>query len=83
MSETTSQDPGLIRSRAKITLEVTFAILLCLAALLGNVLVVYVMNKYSEMQTITNIFIHNLAMTDILMTTLTMPLWAASLYTGT
>ncbi|XP_022805394.1 melatonin receptor type 1C-like [Stylophora pistillata] len=83
MSEKTSQDPGLSRSRAEITLELTFAILVCLAALLGNVLVVYVINKYSEMQTITNIFIQNLAMTDILMAALTMPLWAASLYTGT
>ncbi|XP_022801371.1 visual pigment-like receptor peropsin [Stylophora pistillata] len=83
MSETTSQDPGLSRSRAEITLKVTSAILLCLAALLGNVLVVYVINKYSEMQTITNIFIQNLALTDILMATLTMPLWVASLYTGT
>ncbi|XP_022801369.1 visual pigment-like receptor peropsin [Stylophora pistillata] len=78
MSETTSQNPSLSRS-----LEVTFAILLCLAALLGNVLVIYVITKYSEMQTITNIFIHNLALADIFMATLIMPLWTANLYTGT
>ena len=35
------------------------------------------------MQTITNIFIHNLARYDILVETLINPLWAASLYKGT
>ena len=65
MSHTMSQDP-LNRLRAEIVLEVTFAILVCLASVIGNVLVVYVVNKYSEMQTITNILIHNLALTDII-----------------
>ena len=80
-SQTISQDP-LNRSRGEIVLEVTFAILVCLASVLGNVLVVYVINRYSEMQIITNIFIHNLALTDVLMATLSMPFWIMSLYTG-
>ena len=81
MSHTMTQDP-LNRLRAEIVLEVTFAILVCLASVIGNVLVVYVVNKYSEMQTITNILIHNLALTDIIMATLNMPFWITSLYSG-
>ena len=81
MSPTISQDP-LNRSRAEVILEVTFAILVCLASVLGNVLVVYVIHKYSEMQTITNVLIHNLALTDIIMATLNMPFWITSLFSG-
>ena len=43
------------RSRAQISFETTFAILICLASILGNALLPYVVNRYSEMQTITNI----------------------------
>ena len=81
MSQATFPDP-LGRSGAEITLGITFAILVCLAAIIGNVLVVYVVNKYSEMQTITNIFIQNLALTDIATATLNMPFWTGSLYIG-
>ena len=39
----------------KNSFETTFAILICLASILGNALLPYVVNRYSEMQTITNI----------------------------
>ena len=81
MSQTIFQDP-LYRSRAEIILEVTFAILVCLASVLGNVQVVYVVNKYSEMQTIPNFLIRNLALTDIIMATLNMPFWIKSVCLG-
>ena len=74
------QDP-LSRSRAENSLVTTFAILICLAFILCYVLVLYIVNRYSEMQTITNIFIHNLALTDFLMATLNAPFWITSLYT--
>lgn len=61
MSHTTSQDP-LSRWRVEISLEVTFAILICFASIFGNVLIFCTTNKYSEMQTTTNIFIYNLAL---------------------
>ena len=80
MSQTISQD-CLTRSRAEISLEVTFAILVCLASILGNVLVIYVIKRYSELQTTTNIFVHNLALTDVFTATLNMPFWITSLYT--
>ena len=80
--QSTFQDP-LGRPRAQIGVEVALAILICFASTLGNLLVVYVINKDSSLRNITNIFIHNLALTDISMATLHMPFWVLSVYTGT
>ena len=80
-SDSISLDP-LGRSRAEVIFEVSLAILVCLACLPGNLLVIYVINKDSRLKSITNIFIHNLALTDISMATLHMPFWILSLYTG-
>ena len=82
VSQSISQDP-LGRSRAEIGVEVTLAVLICLTSTLGNLLVVYVIHKDSRLKSITNIFIHNLALTDISMATLHMPFWVVSVYTGT
>lgn len=72
MPETTFQDP-LRRSGTKISLEINFAILVCLPSILGNVKVIYVINKFPEMQTITNVLIANLALTDVLVAALNTP----------
>ena len=64
ISQKNSQDP-LCRSRAEISLEVTLTILICL----------YVGNWYSEMQTVMNIFIQNLTLTDVFMATVDTPFW--------
>lgn len=69
MSQATFPDP-LGRSRAEIVMEVAIAILICLTAILSNVLVVYVMNKYYERLTTTKMFIHNLSLTEIFTVTL-------------
>ncbi|KAJ7386500.1 hypothetical protein OS493_008634 [Desmophyllum pertusum] len=82
MSQSTTHDP-LGRPLVEIGFQVTLAILVCLVSTLGNVLVVYVINKDSRLKSITNIFIHNLALTDISMATLHMPFWVVSTYTGT
>ena len=82
MSPSSSRDP-LGRSRAEIGTEVAFAILVCLASTLGNLLVVYVINKDTRLKNVTNMFIRNLALTDISMATLHMPFWVVSIYTGT
>ena len=82
MSQSPSQDP-LGRSPAEIAIEVTLAILVCLASMLGNLLVVYVINKDSRLNNVTNIFIHNLTLTDIATATIYMPFWVVSMYTGT
>ena len=82
MSKTTSHDP-LGRSRTEIEVEVTVAILICLTAVFGNLLVLYVVNRDSRLRNVTNLFIHHLALTDIVSATIDMPFWITSLYTGT
>ena len=81
-SGSSTHDP-LERSPTEISLEVTLSILICLTSILGNLLVVYVVNKDSRLKGVTNIFIHNLALTDISTASLHMPFWVTSLYTGT
>ena len=82
MSESTSHDP-IGRSRTEISVEVTMATLVCLSAMFGNLLVVFVIKRDSKLHNVTNMFIHSLALTDIAMATMYMPFWIASLYTGT
>ena len=82
MPDSLSHDP-LGRSRTEIDVEVTMAALILLTALSGNLLVVYVISRDSRLHNITNIFIHNLALTDVAMATTGMPFWIASLYSGT
>ena len=77
-----SHDP-LGRSHTEISLEVALSILICLISILNNFLVVYVVNKDSRLKCVTNIFILNLALTDIFMATLYMPFWVISLHSGT
>ena len=74
MSQATFPDP-LGRSRAEIVMEVAIAILICLTAILSNVLIVYVMNKYYERRTTTKMFIHNLSLTEIFTVTLYTVTW--------
>ena len=81
-SESSSRDP-LGRPSAQIGIEVTVAILICLASTLGNLLVVYVINRDSRLKSVTNIFIHNLALTDLSMAMLHIPFWVVSECTGT
>ena len=59
------------------------AILICLISFLDNFLVVYVIHKDSRLKSLANVFVQNLALTDISMATLHMPFWVISLYTGT
>ena len=77
-----SHDP-LGRSRCEIGLEVALSILICLISILDNLLVVYVVHKDTRLKSLTNVFIHNLALTDISLASLHMPFWVITLYTGT
>ena len=77
-----SFDP-LGRSRSEIGLEVALSILICLISILDNLLVVYVVNNDSRLKSVTSIFIHNLALTDISIASLQIPFWIISLYKGT
>ena len=77
-----SHDP-LGRSHSEIGLVVALSILISLTSFLGNFLVVYVVHRDSRLKSLTNIFIQNLALTDVAMAFLVMPYWVISLYTGT
>ena len=59
------------------------AAIVLLSAMSGNMLVVYVINRDSRLHKVTNMFIHNLALTDIAMAMTSMPFWIASLSTNT
>ena len=82
LTGTSFHDP-LERSISKIGLEVSLSILICLTSFLDNLLVVYVVHKDSRLKSLTYVFIHNLALSDISMASLYMPFWVTSLYTGT
>ena len=82
LTGTSFHDP-LERSISKIGLEVILSILICLTSFLDNLLVVYVVHKDSRLKSLTYIFIHNLALSDISMASLYMPFWVTNLYTGT
>ncbi|KAF5291674.1 hypothetical protein FQA39_LY14311 [Lamprigera yunnana] len=60
MQSHTSLHPSSI---ALISQEILFAIV-CLVGLLGNSLVIYVVIRFSKMQTVTNMYIVNLAIAD-------------------
>lgn len=77
-----SQDP-LDRSPTAIGIEVTIATLVYFAAVFGNPLVIYVLNKDFRLHTVTSTFIYNLAFTDTTTATTYMPFWMVTLYTGT
>ena len=77
-----SHDP-LGRSHSEIGLVVALSILISLTSFLGNFLVAYVVHRDSRLKSLTNIFIQNLALTDIAMALLIMPYWVISLYKGT
>lgn len=79
--EDAESDP-LGRSAEQIWFEVSLAILICLVAFTGNILVVIAIHYDQRLNTITNMLIENLAFTDIFMASLHMPFWIVSLRYG-
>lgn len=80
-STDSSTDP-LGRSPSTIAIELLFCTIIMLASLCGNILVVVSINRETRLKTITNIFIQNLAWTDISMALFHMPFWFISIYNG-
>ena len=68
--------------KAHVALELCCALIVCVFAIFGNLLVVVAIRADSRLKTITNVFIQNLAVTDICVGGLEMPLWIVGLYTG-
>ena len=70
------------RSNGAIGIELAFALLINVIALLGNVLVCIAIYKNSRLRSITGYFILSLAVSDVLMATLCMPLSAGASLEG-
>ncbi|XP_031550538.1 visual pigment-like receptor peropsin [Actinia tenebrosa] len=66
--------------RTRVIVEMIFCAVIIFTSFTGNALVVFVACKDSTLRTTTNIFIQNLALTDISMAIFNMPFWMASIY---
>lgn len=81
-SNSTSSDISL-QSNLTITLvSSTFLILIIIMALVGNLFVLYAFKIFHKLRTVTNFFIVSLAIADILVALVSMPVWAAYLIEG-
>lgn len=76
-----SPDP-LGRPRAQIVFEVFAAALICIASVAGNALVVHVIRRDPRLHSVNNMFVVNLAWSDIFMALGEMPFWIVSLLKG-
>ncbi|XP_046851626.1 octopamine receptor 1-like [Xenia sp. Carnegie-2017] len=63
-----------------ISATITFAIMSL--AIFGNTLVVMAFKKYHKLQSVTNYFVVSLAISDILISMLSMPIWGIHVVTG-
>lgn len=59
-------DP-LGRTPLQVGIEVTIAVLICIACIVGNSLVVVTIHRNPRLNSITNMLVENLAWTDIIM----------------
>ena len=65
-----------------ILISTTFLVTIIIMALFGNFLVVIAFGLFQKLRTMTNYFIVSLAVADILVATVSMPVWFAYLITG-
>ena len=62
---------------AHIVFSCTFVVLIILLAIFGNVLVILSFKKFRRIRQVTNYFVVSLAVTDILVSVISMPVWLA------
>ena len=65
-----------------VLISTTFLVIIILMALFGNVLVVIAFAVFQKVRNMTNYFIVSLAVADILVAAVSMPVWVAYLLTG-
>lgn len=68
--------------RETILISITFLIIIILLALFGNILVVIAFRVFQNLRNMTNYFIVSLAVADILVAAISMPVWGAYIITG-
>lgn len=71
-----------LRSTTTKAFESLILVFLILCALLGNLLVCYVVTRNSRLRTVSNMLVLNLAVSDVLMASLCMPLSLGVLIAG-
>ena len=65
-----------------VLISTTFLVIIIIMALFGNVLVVTAFAVFQKLRNVTNYFIVSLAVADILVAAVSMPVWMAYLITG-
>ena len=65
-----------------VVISTSFLVIIIIMALFGNGLVVIAFAVFQKLRTMTNYFIVSLAVADVLVATVSMPVWFAYLVTG-
>jgi hypothetical protein len=73
---------NLVYSQSYKIISATIIFAIMALAVFGNVLVVMAFRKFHKLRTVTNYFVISLAISDILISTLSMPTWAIHVVTG-
>ena len=74
--------PHLVYSESYKVISATIIFAIMVLATFGNVLVVMAFRKFHKLRIVTNYFVVSLAISDILVSTLSMPIWAVHIVTG-
>ena len=65
-----------------ILISTTFLVIIIVMALFGNVLIIIAFAVFQKLRNMTNYFVVSLAVADILVAAVSMPVWFAYLITG-
>lgn len=90
MNQTNSSKPGLLQNGSSTgdlndplnILSFSFLLLIMTMTLFGNALVILAFKRNTKIRTVTNYFVVSLAVADILIALVSMPIWAAYLMSG-
>ena len=74
--------PHLVYSESYKIVSATIIFAIMALAIFGNALVILSFRRYHKLRTVTNYFVVSLAVSDILISTLSMPTWAIHVVTG-
>ena len=74
--------PHLVYSEAYKIISATVIFAIMTLAIFGNTMVIVAFRKFHKLRTVTNYFVVSLAVSDILISMLSMPIWAVHVVTG-
>lgn len=82
MSSNSSTESPEKYDEIHIALSCTFVVLIILLAIFGNVFVILAFKRFRRLRHVTNYFVASLAVTDILVALISMPVWVAHIISG-